>query len=485
MSISKYDSKIDLEYLTNEPENLYLERKDLREKRSDIADEIVGMLNSDGGILVYGITDGGEIQDVSKLSQNELENYRTLHQRLIKPAPPIKLEEIKVEGNLIFIYHVHEDNENIYSRKDSNNVFKRVGSSNYGPLTIEEIDNLKFDKNLRHYEDQTNEDFNPQDLDVELLELYKDKINFTGTNNELLTCRNLAKIDKSGNIHYCNSTILLFSKDPDKYIPSSYVRYVKYSGDNLESGLSFNVTKDEIIRGNIPTLISKTKDFLKATFNDFYALDMSNGTFTKISEYPEEAWLEGIVNAIFHRSYNLHGNCTMIKHFDNRLEISNSGPLPSQVNIDNIKEQRFSRNPRIGRVLYEMGYVRELNEGVKRIYSSMDESKLKEPIYIDKDSIVTLILKNPVYLNEKQLPSQLLKKITEKFSTFNPTKQKIINFLLENGHGTIQEMSNNINLSDRAIRKNLESLISEKIIIRKSEKQRDKNAKYTFDITHY
>lgn len=175
----------------------------------------------------------------------------------------------------------------------------------------------------------------------------------------------------------------------------------------------------------------------------------------------------------------------MIKHFDNRLEISNSGPLPSQVSIENIREQRFSRNPRIGRVLYEMGYVRELNEGVKRIYSSMNLSKLKEPIYTDKDSIVTLILRNPIYLNEKQLPAQLLEKIMKKFPAFNHTKQKIINFLLEKGHGTIQEMADNFGVSDRAIRKNLDALILEKIVIRKSEKQRDKNANYSFDIIHY
>jgi ATP-dependent DNA helicase RecG len=36
------------------------------------------------------------------------------------------------------------------------------------------------------------------------------------------------------------------------------------------------------------------------------------------------------------------------------LEISNSGPLPSMVTVENIKETRFSRNPRIARVLNEM-----------------------------------------------------------------------------------------------------------------------------------
>ena len=66
----------------------------------------------------------------------------------------------------------------------------------------------------------------------------------------------------------------------------------------------------------------------------------------------------------------------MIKHYDDRLEISNSGPLPSIVTIENIKENRYARNPKIARVLYELGYVRELNEGVKRIFSSMQKMLL-------------------------------------------------------------------------------------------------------------
>ena len=151
---SKYDSSIDLDFLTNEVENLYFERKDMRKKHTEVADELVGMLNSDGGVLAYGVSDGGEIQDVLELGRGEIEKYRTLHHRLISPAPPIKLEEFKIGAKTIFLYHVREDNENIYARKDSNNVFKRVGSSNYGPLNLEEISNLRYDKNLRHYEDQ-------------------------------------------------------------------------------------------------------------------------------------------------------------------------------------------------------------------------------------------------------------------------------------------------------------------------------------------
>ena len=133
-------------------------------------------------------------------------------------------------------------------------MFKRIGDSNYGPLDINEIDNLRYDKNLRSYEDQMVEDFDIEDFDYQLLEEYKNSLRFDGSYDDLLINRNLAKKTKNG-IVYKNSAILLFSKDPDKYIPSAYVRYVKYDGSFEGAGSKYNVVKDERIMGNIPTVL--------------------------------------------------------------------------------------------------------------------------------------------------------------------------------------------------------------------------------------
>ena len=64
--------------------------------------------------------------------------------------------------------------------------------------------------------------------------------------------------------------------------------------------------------------------------------------------------------------------------------------------MDNIRDTRFSRNPKISRVLTEFGYVRELNEGVKKIYSDMAEAKLPVPKYSDSANSVRLVLENNV-----------------------------------------------------------------------------------------
>ncbi|SPX41020.1 transcriptional regulator containing an hth domain [Haemophilus influenzae] len=72
------------------------------------------------------------------------------------------------------------------------NVFLRVADSNRGPLTREQIKNLEYDKNIRLFEDEIVPDFNEEDLDQALLELYKTKVNFTsGDILDLLYKRNL------------------------------------------------------------------------------------------------------------------------------------------------------------------------------------------------------------------------------------------------------------------------------------------------------
>ncbi len=277
---------------------------------------------------------------------------------------------------------------------------------------------------------------------------------------------------------YKNSAILLFASNPEKYIPSSSIRYIRYSWTAQETWTNLNVVKDKTFEWCIPRLVELVKRFLNDVFKDYYFLDLESWKFKKISEYPEDAWLEWVVNALTHRSYNLQWNLIYIKHFDNRLEISNSWPLPSIVTVENIKTTRFSRNPRIARVLSDMWYVRELNEWVNRIYQSMAKSLLAEPEYIDKDDMVILTLKNNVSDNEETIPEQLITKIEKLFVSFNDTEKLVINYFMINKRWNIKEISDNAKIGERTIRRYLKSFIDEWLIVKIWNKIRDKNAVY-------
>lgn len=370
--ISKIDSQITLKYLQTQHENQYFERKGLGEKDikpSKIADELIGMANADGGILVFGISDKGEIQDLQSLG-DKLDNYRKLVFDFIAPPCKVQLEEVFVDDKLIFIFHVEQDLETMFFRKDNETFFLRVADSNR-ELNQAQIKKLEYDKNIRLFEDEAVIDFDSDDLDQTLLQEYQQKVNFKGDLLDLLYKKHLLS-KKDGIYQFKKSCVLLFSQNPEKYIPSASVRYVRFEGLESKTGTEHNVIKDVRFENNIPNLIDKIRQFLHISFKEFFFLDINIGKFKKVPEYPEEAWLEAVVNALCHRSYNVQGNAIYIKHFDDRLEISNSGPLPAQVTVDNIRTERFARNPRIARVLEDFNYVRQLNEGVKRIYESME-----------------------------------------------------------------------------------------------------------------
>lgn len=481
MIASKINSQITVDYLQTKRENQYFERKGLGEKDikpTKIADELIGMLNADGGVLAFGVSDNGEIQDLKSLGE-QLSQYRNLFIDFIEPHGNVKLEEIDVNGNLIFLYHVDQDIERIFKRKDNENIFLRVDDKNRH-LDRDAVRALEYDKQIRKFEDEIQPDFNFEDLDNKLIDGYKQKLNYQGSLLDLLVKRHLA-IKKDGEYRIKKAGILLFAKDPEKYITSASLRYIRYEGVEAKVGTEHNVVKDERFENNIPWIIGHVKNFLKATLKDYFFLDLETGRFNKVPEYPEEAWLEGIVNALCHRSYNVQGNAIYIKHFDDRIEISNSGPLPAQVSIENIRTERYSRNPRIARALEDMGFVRQLNEGVSRIYQSMEKSMLSIPEYIEKNGNVYLILRNKISNHTKTIPDAILKTIQSNWVSYNDTQKKILQHLFYHSQATIADLVNITGIHEKNVRLYINQFIDDaKILERLSDKLRDKNARYAF-----
>ncbi|MDP8050880.1 ATP-binding protein [Pasteurella atlantica] len=483
--VSNINTSITINYLKTKKENQYFERKRFGEKEikaSKIAEELIGMLNADGGVLAFGVCDNGEIQDLSSLiEEDKLNTYRSLIIDYITPACNIQLEEVNINDKLIFLYHVEQDIERIFFRKDNKQVFLRVLDTNR-KLELDGIKKLEYDKNIRRFEEEVVKNFDFEDLDLNLLKEYKQKINYNGDELDLLCKRYLAK-KQDNDYKIYNSAVLLFAQDPEKYIPSASVRYIRYQGMEALTGTQHNVIKDVRFEDNIPNLILKIKKFLNVSFKDYHFLDLNDGKFKKVPEYPQDAWLEGVVNALCHRSYNVQGSSIYIKHFDDKIEISNSGPLPAQVSIENIKTERFARNPRISRVLEDMGYVRQLNEGVSRIYESMEKSMLSEPEYKEINGNVFLTLKNKIRGHSQTIKDDVMRRIENNFHLYNETQGKILQYLFLHNQATIDELCESLNLTKSTIREYLNTFIAEKILERKTEKKRDRNAKYVFNNT--
>ena len=53
---------------------------------------------------------------------------------------------------------------------------------------------------------------------------------------------------------------------------------------------------------------------------------------------------------------------------DDRIEVRSPGPLPGHITIDNMRDEHYSRNPRIMRILKTVGLVEEYGDGIDRMY---------------------------------------------------------------------------------------------------------------------
>lgn len=184
-------------------------------------------------------------------------------------------------------------------------------------------------------------------------------------------------------------------------------------------------------------------------------------------EYPKFAWEEGITNAVTHRNYAISGEHTKIFIYDDRIEILSPGDLPGIVTVKNIKEKRYARNPIISRTLTELGVVRELNEGVSRIYREMSDLFLEDPVYIeDKGSSLKLVLKNNIVMRSKRKNELLLKdnNINKKWKELNSIEQKTIQFIFDKGDVMTHQIAEYIDRDRKTAQRILKKLENKELI---------------------
>jgi ATP-dependent DNA helicase RecG len=107
------------------------------------------------------------------------------------------------------------------------------------------------------------------------------------------------------------------------------------------------VAIDVEIVGPIPTALLAAQQHVRNLVPTRRALG-PDGRFQEIALIPEDAWLEGIVNAAIHRSYSLAGDHVRVEIFPDRIEVESPGRAPGLVRLeDPLNTNRFARNPRI------------------------------------------------------------------------------------------------------------------------------------------
>lgn len=408
--ISKIDPIITMKYIKCAKENQYFDRKSARIDPKSIAKHLIAFANASGGILVIGVEDNGTITGFSKVGSHKIDEFKRISFDYCKTTPHVKWEEIRIinnnsEEDFIFIFHISPSTKRVI-KGTSDDVYLRIGDQSK-KLTHEQINNLEFDKGERYFEEEIVERSSIEDIDHEVLKMYKKAINTTLSDSEVLEGRGLlvgSRLTVAG--------VLLFTKNPSKFDPNARLRFLRYEGTKAQTGQRINLVKDINIDGPIPKIIQEAKKVVSSQLRDFQTLDIS-GKFKTVPEYPEFAWLEGMVNALTHRDYSQKGEHIKVIMYDDRLEILSPGNLPNIVDLKNMKYTRYSRNPIIARILSELGWVKELNEGVKRIYEEMEKFFLKAPEYSEPNANSVLLKLDNNYVMRQIRNNERMERLLE------------------------------------------------------------------------
>lgn len=368
-------------------EDQWFDRKSSRTTPTKLAPHLVALANADGGVLVVGLCDGR----VEGMGSVPLSDYQQTP--MDYTVPPVRaafelLDCRKDDGSNAQVLVIRvEPSERVHELQNGE-CYLRVGDESR-KLKFDQRQELEFEKGQAVYDGMPASADLP-DLDHALIENYKSTMGMSQPTASLLRARSL--VTPRGDL--TNAAMLLFGAHPQMWFPQAYVRVMKFLDEERGTGrgLSLDDREDHRVEGPIPLVIQRASRIIERLLPARRVLT-AGGTFEAQPIVPRDAWLEGLVNAVVHRSYSLGGDHIRVEIYPDRIEIESPGRFPGLADPRSPQEiSRFARNPRVARVCCDLRIGQELGEGIKRIFAEMRSRGLTDPVYTEKNGSVRLVL---------------------------------------------------------------------------------------------
>ena len=268
---------------------------------------------------------------------------------------------------------------------------------------------------------------------------------------------------KRGGYRPTNAGILLFGIQPERFVKSSEVIVARYPGREMSDAF---VRED--IRGTLPDQIRRAEAFLVSNMKRGVRL-VSLEREEQV-EYPTKAVREAIVNAVAHRDYSIRGDEIRIFMFSDRIEFYSPGRLQGHVTVNNIVEERFSRNEVIVQVLADMGFIEHLGYGIDRMIKLMRDYGLPAPRFQETAGGFRVTL----YGHGEGLVSEEEEIDLSRWShlDLNERQEKALAYLLEKERITNREYQELCpDVSSETIRRDLADLVNKNVLLKIGRKR--------------
>jgi ATP-dependent DNA helicase RecG len=369
--------------------------RDFKDIARDIAQTLVAFANSDGGELLVGVEDDGTLSGVS-LSEGQIDDLLRVpdtHIHKDTPLPAPRRAKAKLAGAQILYFSVPKGVDFVYLTGDGR-CLRRVDRDSV-PESSETIIAHRLEDESRRWDRELERGATLADLDADLIQSVASQIAYGVSSEKCLQYLDLAEFTTSG-LKLKRAAVMLFAKDIRRWHPRCQVRILTYRGTERRTGENYNVVKDDTVGECIIRLIDLAWERLTVALTQ-HTLLTETARFEQSLLYPQIACREALINAIVHRNYAIEGRGIEISIFHDRMEIFSPGMLLSTITLNDIKERKGvheSRNPSIARVLREVGFIREMGEGIRRIYDVMRSNSLIEPGFDNATNGFTVTLFN-------------------------------------------------------------------------------------------
>lgn len=326
--------------------------------------------NYDGGEILFGVDDDGNIKGLSDVKQACLDIENKINDS-ISPQPNYTLEIQNNEQTIKLSVKSGLQKPYLYKSK----AYKRNDTATIEVDTLELSRLVLEGKNIR-FEELPCKD---QELSFEILQSnLKEKIQIETFNKDTLKTLNLYD-DVNG---FNNAAGLLADKN---HFPG--IDIVKF-GENI------SIIQKRITFENTSVLGIYEKAL--SVFRDYYQYEVIQGADRKMVEkIPEAAFREAIANALIHRVWDVDLQIR-VSMFDDRIEVVSPGGLPSGITEDEYLSGKLSvlRNRNLANVFYRLGFVEIFGTGITRIKQVYSEASVKPSFEVSENAIKIIL---PIY----------------------------------------------------------------------------------------
>ncbi len=353
--------------LADSGESETLEFKATTGTRREAAKTVCAMLNQLGGCVLFGVKSDGKVSG-QQVSEHTVEEVSTELQR-IEPSVFPQVERITVTSEYEVI-SVRVDKGLIPPYQYKGTAYRRVGNTTQS-MSVDEYQRILFERmhKERRWEKETADEWSITDLDIDEIRNTVTEAVRIGRLNAPVSFEVEDMLLGMGLISkgvLLRAAAVLFGKRNrlELDFPQCLLRVARFRGTDQSEFLD-----NRQFIGNAFELLAHGERFLRDTLP--IASRFESGQMLRIDEpmYPPLATREALANALCHRDYAHGGGSIGLAIYDDRLEITSTGPLHFGIKPEDLYLPHDSNpwNPLIARTFYRRGVIEEWGSGTVKI----------------------------------------------------------------------------------------------------------------------